>query len=79
MNQFTESHLKSWKSDYILLTQNNRTPINKEHTWMLGNKSYFYGSGDGWKPWVLVLFSGLNTSWSWIKQASTSCCWIFTV
>ena len=39
MNQFTESHLKSWKSDYILLTQNNRMPINKEHTWMLGNKS----------------------------------------
>jgi len=38
MKQFTESHLKDWKEDYIKLLENKRYSLNKENVWMLGEK-----------------------------------------
>ncbi len=36
MNQFTESHLKAWKKDYLNLINNKRFKLNDDNVWMLG-------------------------------------------
>lgn len=36
MNQFTESHLKAWRKDYLDLINNKRFKLSNENVWMLG-------------------------------------------
>jgi|TARA_B110000263_G_scaffold175417_1_gene153305 hypothetical protein len=38
MNQFTESHLKTWKEDYLKLINKPRYSLVEENVWMLGDK-----------------------------------------
>ncbi|MDG2101631.1 MAG: hypothetical protein P8K05_04735 [Dehalococcoidia bacterium] len=38
MNQFTESHLKTWKEDYLKLINRPRYYLVEENIWMLGDK-----------------------------------------
>jgi len=38
MNQFTESHLKTWKDDYLKLINGSKYSLVEDNVWMLGDK-----------------------------------------
>ena len=39
MNEFTESHLKSWKNDYLRLINNQRYKLLEDNVWFLGDRN----------------------------------------